>query len=72
MYNPKKELENRSFTTDVSKCARCGQDHESLVFSPLNNHPTYSHWVLCPVTFQPILLRIVSCETVWNGSVEED
>lgn len=47
----------RKLGVQVQCCARCGGDHLELVFEPLSNHDTYSHWALCPEVNQPVLLR---------------
>lgn len=44
--------------TNIGNCARCGEDHNQISFSPLNNHEKYSHYALCPNTNQPILAWI--------------
>jgi len=43
----------------VKKCARCGGDH-SVEFHELENHETYTHWGMCPVKNQPILMEVIS------------
>lgn len=57
-----------SVRTTVKGCARCEGDHAGLAFEPLRRpmevEPgvrayTYTHWAPCPVTGEPILLRIV-------------
>lgn len=46
-----------SITTNLEGCARCGGDHEALVFEPLANAAdAWDHWAPCPTTRQPILL----------------
>lgn len=44
---------------DVRCCARCGQDHDKLVFQPFKEpeHSVHVAWALCPVHREPILLR---------------
>lgn len=51
----------------INGCARChGEGHVGLIFQPLT-HPVefpgvdilpLTHWTRCPVTGEPILLRI--------------
>jgi len=41
--------------TDIRNCARCGKNHNSLIFSPLDNHDRYTHFAICPISGQPIL-----------------
>lgn len=55
-----------SITTDVGRCARCGGDHSLLSFSPFTNpieesdgSVMWTHWALCPVNGEPILLATV-------------
>lgn len=47
-------------TIEIKCCARCGDDHK-VEFKPLANHDRYTHWGMCPVIEQPILM-IVSDE----------
>jgi hypothetical protein len=48
----------------VHKCARCGFTHPDLKFKKLTNpiedcnDTIWDWWTLCPVTQEPILLRI--------------
>ena len=44
---------------DVRSCARCGQDHDKLVFQPFQEpeHSACLGWALCPTYGEPILLR---------------
>jgi len=42
---------------DVKRCARCGQNHNALVFHRLTNPSAYTHWAMCPITNEPILLQ---------------
>jgi hypothetical protein len=46
-----------TFQIDVKCCARCGGDHDQLRFMVLGGHERYTHWAICPVSTQPILLR---------------
>lgn len=47
-----------NMTIEINKCARCGGDHK-LTFEPLTNHDRYTHWSLCPIVSQPILMIVV-------------
>lgn len=48
-----------SFATGVENCARCGYNHFSVVFFALKNAPVdTSHYGLCPMTGQPILMKV--------------
>jgi len=46
---------------DVRSCARCGQDHDKIVFQPFkeSRHSEHIAWALCPNYGEPILLRKV-------------
>jgi len=56
--------ESALLVTNVSGCARCGQNHEGLTFRPFARarNPHYSHWALCPTTGEPILLVVRDTE----------
>ena len=43
----------------VKDCARCGGEHERLIFTPFTRGrpDRYSHWCLCPASGEPILYR---------------
>jgi hypothetical protein len=50
---------------DVKHCARCQQDHNQLEFKEFTINPieysdgtVWNYWALCPVTQEPILLKI--------------
>lgn len=50
----------------VHKCARCRLDHPNLKFNKFKNNSiedcngvAWDWWGLCPVTLEPILLKIV-------------
>lgn len=42
---------------DVKMCPRCGNKHASMVFSKVSRVSSFTHWKLCPVTCEPILLE---------------
>lgn len=43
----------------VKHCARCGEDHENLIFSLLANpQDEWKYWALCPDSHQPVLLKV--------------
>lgn len=56
-------------TTDVRDCARCGDDHDGVIFAELlrpielmqRQGGGYvfkiTHWASCPKTAEPILMR---------------
>ena len=46
----------------VTNCARCGKDHEDILFEELirpvkddNDVVLFTHWTACPTNGQPIL-----------------
>lgn len=44
-------------TYPVYRCARCGNDHPAVQFSPLTNaSDEWSFWGVCPELKEPILL----------------
>lgn len=46
--------------TNVSRCQRCGEDHNQLIFQRLDNAiDNYNYWGTCPTKNQPILLKVV-------------
>jgi len=46
-------------TVSLKRCARCGRDHTNLTFTPFTRPAgTWTHWVLCPETAEPIMLRV--------------
>lgn len=52
--------DEKTITVKVKQCSRCGQDHADLTFDRLDIPcDKYTHWADCPVTRQPILLRIL-------------
>lgn len=51
-------MEN-GYDTGVADCPRCGQDHESIWFAPLDNPiGEWEFWAPCPTTHQPILGKL--------------
>lgn len=52
----------KPFKTCIRFCARCGKNHDYLKFKPFtrnrNNLP-FSHWALCPISKEPILLQCI-------------
>jgi hypothetical protein len=48
----------------VLRCARCGQDHELMLFRRIKGQPmedadgvTWTYWGICPTTGDPVMLR---------------
>lgn len=53
--------------TSVQNCARCDGDHKSLSFKEMRSpiecgSVDLTHWAVCPVTGDPVLLRIIEEE----------
>lgn len=60
---------NRGVPVQVHSCARCSQDHQ-MYFVTFAYHPVtsqdaveFTHWGMCPVLNEPVLMRIVNTET---------
>lgn len=54
----------------VYKCARCGEDHAGLEMKKFTRPPEwgpYTHWVSCPTTGEPILIRVVDVPDAERG-----
>lgn len=61
-----KKEEPKIITTDVRNCARCGMVHPNTKFLGFDNPVAspdgeiiWTHWALCPLNKQPILLRVI-------------
>jgi len=40
-------------------CARCGEEHLNLVAKPFTvPADKYTHWMMCPVLHEPILVEV--------------
>lgn len=49
-----------SMTIDITGCQRCQQNHRAVKFQRLANPTNDIHWwAMCPVTKQPMYLRVV-------------
>ncbi len=57
----------------INKCQRCGNVHELLTFSSLDN-PTdnFKYFALCPINNQPILMAIKPSILDINRFLEKD
>lgn len=52
-------------TTDIEGCARCGGEHNQLAFTPFRRPmDEWTHWAMCPVNGEPIVLRMVKEPTL--------
>lgn len=45
---------------NVIRCARCGGNHESILFTVLGGQKVegVTHWAMCPKLNQPILMEV--------------
>jgi len=56
----------KEITTTLRNCARCGSGH-GLTFQPFkqfvidseSGEVRYTHWAMCPLSDEPILMRVV-------------
>lgn len=45
---------------DVRDCARCGGDHDHVIFKPLRNAADeWDWWGTCPALGQPIFVKVI-------------
>lgn len=58
-------MDRDEYKGNVRQCARCGQDHENIVYRRLT-HPitdsdgkVWTHWAPCPTNGEPILMMFV-------------
>ena len=58
--------EKSKIKTNIGSCARCGYDHADLEFKKFEQNPiedsdgtVWNYWALCPVTGEPILLKVI-------------
>lgn len=63
-----KTVEQKTIVLDIVGCARChGGGHDGLEFRRLT-HPLdageyhFTHWAMCPLILEPILLTIMDKE----------
>ena len=57
---------DRTLTLSIENCARCGSSHHSVVAEPLDNSDQFTHWVMCPNSDQPILIKNIDDSDVNN------
>jgi hypothetical protein len=56
-FSKKKQVE--TMMQDIGRCARCGADHADVEFMKLGRPAKeFGWWAPCPLTGEPILLRI--------------
>lgn len=67
-------IDHEVLMMSVTHCARCGRDHPEIVFTTFLRPPSdasgtlWSWWGTCPVSGDPILLRIAE---VNDGPTQE-
>ena len=50
-----------AFYSDIGKCARCGNNHNHVLFRKIGRPPMgVTHFALCPTTGEPILLNHIT------------
>lgn len=64
IYNIKGVLyigkDNFIIKKDVIECSSCGEDHINITFNEfVNDRKDYTHWGICPITNEPILMKHV-------------
>ena len=52
-----KSYDQRALWFNVKNCARCGGEHDHVLFIPLNGNDTYTHFAMCDLVRKPILLH---------------
>lgn len=66
-----KEQAGHAKLVDVRLCQRCGENHDELGFDPLSNPADeYSWFAKCPITQQPILLKIQALKQSGDGGAK--
>lgn len=57
-FPTKKKPKKPVLTVDVTRCLRCGKDHQRLGFTPFKKKSItgFNYWASCPVTGEPLLL----------------
>lgn len=51
-------------TYKITSCARCGKDHEGIVYKKLTNplvhaDTSFTHWAMCPDLDEPIMMYFI-------------
>lgn len=60
--------EPQPFTDDLIHCARCGANHEALVWKPFQrpvvdaDGTVWGWWTMCPYNQEPVLLTKIEVE----------
>lgn len=62
-FNSNSESETppeKKIVTSICNCARCGQNHENLIFYKFTRPSgEYTHYAYCPTNGEPILMKII-------------
>lgn len=62
---------DKKLKMNIRKCARCGEDHDNLVFFALTRPfetttLNYRYWAPCPTNGQPILCAVYEDSVLTN------
>jgi len=56
---PSKAAKHHAFK--IEGCARCGSNHQQLVFNKLfRPAEDFDYWALCPTTGEPVIMKVYS------------
>jgi hypothetical protein len=57
----------------LENCARCNESHENLEFHQFTNPVRdLTHWTLCPITKEPILMRVILDDEPKTKEIHEE
>jgi len=56
--------------TTVSKCRSCGSEHDIDAKKLWNRTGAWTHWYMCDVTSDPVMVRITSGEQDMHDAIE--
>lgn len=58
-----KRATDKTVTTSIKHCARCGENHKQILFTKLTRpHERHTHWAPCPVNGEPIMMIVLQDE----------
>jgi hypothetical protein len=57
LERPAAPIPSKDILLDVQMCPRCGNKHVDAMFSPVSRASSFTHWKMCPVTLDPIMLE---------------
>lgn len=58
---------------EIKFCARCGGIHKNIEIQSVDNHSQYTHFALCPINGQPILIKQVSnAKRTWEKNLNSE